>query len=124
MNGLRLTNWAETNNLRAAGQAGFKEDHRCTDNLLILRTVIEQQRATKAPLYTCFVDLRKAYERERERCYIVCLRSGVDLSRHPNGPRQLFLLFWISLGQFPRAPLESHLGRRTPASHTRSGGGD
>jgi hypothetical protein len=38
---LRLTNWAETNNLRAAGQAGFREDHRCTDNLLILRTVIE-----------------------------------------------------------------------------------
>ena len=40
----RLTRWAEANNLRAAGQAGFREDHRCTDDLLILRTVIEQQR--------------------------------------------------------------------------------
>ena len=58
----RLTSWTEVNKLRAAGQAGFREDHRCTDNLLILRTVIEQQRATKAPLYTCFVDFRKAYD--------------------------------------------------------------
>ena len=58
----RLTCWAEANNLRAAGQAGFREDHRCTDNLLILRTVIEQQRAVRAPLYTCFVDFRKAYD--------------------------------------------------------------
>ena len=58
----RLTRWAEANNLRAAGQAGFREDHRCTDNLLILRTVIEQQRAARAPLYACFVDFRKAYD--------------------------------------------------------------
>ncbi len=59
---VRLTRWTEVNNLRAAGQAGFREDHRCTDNLLILRTVIEQQRAVQAPLYTCFVDFRKAYD--------------------------------------------------------------
>jgi len=32
----RLTRWAEANNLRVAGQAGFREDYRCTDNLLIL----------------------------------------------------------------------------------------
>ncbi len=58
----RLTRWAEANNLRAAGQAGFREDHRCSDHLLVLRTVIEQQRSVKAPLYTCFVDFRKAYD--------------------------------------------------------------
>lgn len=58
----RLTRWAEANNLRAAGQAGFREDHRCSDHLLVLRTVIEQQRSVKAPLYTCFVDFKKAYD--------------------------------------------------------------
>jgi hypothetical protein len=74
----RLTNWAEANNLRAAGQAGFREDHRCTDNLLILRTVIEQQRAIKAPLYTCFVDLRKAYDSvPRELLWTKLERLGV-----------------------------------------------
>ena len=31
-------------------------------------------------------------ERERESCYIVCLRSGVDLFRHPEGPRLLLIL--------------------------------
>ena len=27
--------------------------------------------------------------RKKKSCYIVCLRSSVDLSRHPGGPRQL-----------------------------------
>ena len=58
----RLSRWAEANDLRTAGQAGFREDHRCSDNLLVLRTVIEQQRMLKAPLYTCFVDFKKAYD--------------------------------------------------------------
>ena len=58
----RLTNWAETNGMRAVGQAGFREDHRCSDHLLVLRTLIEQQREQNAPLYTCFVDFRKAYD--------------------------------------------------------------
>ena len=58
----RLTNWAESNGMRAVGQAGFREDYRCSDHLLVLRTLIEQQRERKAPLYTCFVDFRKAYD--------------------------------------------------------------
>ena len=58
----RLTRWAEANNLRAAGQAGFRADHRCSDHLLVLRSAIEQQRSAKAPLYTCFVDFKKAYD--------------------------------------------------------------
>ena len=28
----------------------------------MLRTIIEQQRASQSPLYTCFVDFRKAYD--------------------------------------------------------------
>ena len=74
----RLTRWAEANNLRAAGQAGFREDHRCTDNLLIMRTVIEQQRSVKASLYTCFIDFRKAYDSvPRELLWTKLERLGV-----------------------------------------------
>ena len=58
----RLTDWSESNGLRARGQAGFREDQRCADHLLVLRTLIEQQRAGRSPLYTCFVDFRKAYD--------------------------------------------------------------
>jgi hypothetical protein len=59
----RLSDWAEDEGLRAQGQAGFRKDHRCSDHLLTLRTVIEQQRAKKGgKLYACFVDFTKAYD--------------------------------------------------------------
>ena len=48
--------------MRAVGQAEFREDSRCSDHLLVLRTLIEQQRERHAPLFTYFVDFRKAYE--------------------------------------------------------------
>jgi hypothetical protein len=38
----RLSSWAEEMGLRARGQAGFRKDFRTTDNLYILRTLIEQ----------------------------------------------------------------------------------
>ena len=58
----RLRRWAEANGLRAQGQAGFRKDHRTTDNLFILRTLIEQNMLAKNKLYCCFVDFRKAFD--------------------------------------------------------------
>ena len=58
----RVTQWAESDGIRAEGQAGLREGYRCSDHLLILRTHIEQQRELKFPLYTSFVDFRKAYD--------------------------------------------------------------
>ncbi len=58
----RISQWAETNDLRAKGQAGFRKDYRTTDNLFILRTLTEQARFQKKKLYTCFVDLKKAFD--------------------------------------------------------------
>jgi len=37
----QLSNWAEKRGLRAKGHAGFRKDFRTTDNLYILRTLIE-----------------------------------------------------------------------------------
>ncbi len=37
----RLSSWAENKGLRARGQAGFRKDFRTTNNLYILRTLIE-----------------------------------------------------------------------------------
>jgi hypothetical protein len=37
----RLSSWVEERGLRARGQAGFRKDLRTTDNLYILRTLIE-----------------------------------------------------------------------------------
>lgn len=58
----RLTDWLERHNLRARGQAGFRRDHRTADHMLLLQTLVEQQRAAGEPLYVCFVDYQKAYD--------------------------------------------------------------
>jgi hypothetical protein len=58
----RINQWAETNDLRAKGQAGFRKDFRTTDNLFILRTLTEQARFQKKQLYTCFVDFKKIFD--------------------------------------------------------------
>jgi hypothetical protein len=58
----RISQWAETNDLSAKGQAGFKKDFRTTYNFFILRTLIEQDKFQKKKLYTCFVDFKKAFD--------------------------------------------------------------
>ncbi len=58
----RISQWADTNDLRAKGQACFRKDFRTTDNLFILRTLIEQARFQKKKLYTYFVDFKKAFD--------------------------------------------------------------
>ena len=61
----RLSSWTELHDLRARGQAGFRTDHRTVDNVFILRTLVDQAKATinvkKRKLYTCFVDFSKAF---------------------------------------------------------------
>jgi len=57
-----ISQWAETNDLRAKGQVGFKKDFRITDNLFILRTLTEQAKFQKKELYTYFVDFKKAFD--------------------------------------------------------------
>lgn len=58
----RLMNWAETQHLRAHGQAGFRPEHGTLDHMLVLRTLIESARAENESRYVCFVDFRKAYD--------------------------------------------------------------
>ncbi len=43
----RLSKWAEQHGLRAKGQVGFCKDYRTTNQLFILRTLIEQSKAKK-----------------------------------------------------------------------------
>ncbi len=43
-------------------QFGFKGNCRTTDNMFILRSLIERQKFKKKPLYICFVDFTKAFD--------------------------------------------------------------
>jgi hypothetical protein len=58
----RLNKWAKQHGLCAKGQAGFCKDYRTTDQLFILRTLIEQSKAKKKALYFYFVDFKKAFD--------------------------------------------------------------
>jgi Reverse transcriptase (RNA-dependent DNA polymerase) len=57
-----LMKWTEQHQLRARGQAGFRRDHRTTDQTFVVRTLIEKAKADRQPLYSCFVDFKKAYD--------------------------------------------------------------
>ncbi len=59
----RISQWAETNDLRwFKGQVGFRKDFRTTNNLFILRILTEQARFQKKQLYICFVNFKKAFD--------------------------------------------------------------
>ena len=54
-------------------QAGFRRGRGCADQIFTIRKVIEQATALKIPVYTCYVDLRAAYDSvPREKLWNVC----------------------------------------------------
>ncbi len=62
-----IASWAEEHAVKAKGQAGFRIDFRTTDNIFILRSLIDQQKLSRqkgkaGKLYCCFVDFRKAFD--------------------------------------------------------------
>ncbi len=75
----RLNEWVEQHGLRVKGQARFRKDYRTTDQFFILRTLIEQSKAKKKPLYCCFVDFKKAFDIvPREVLWQVLASLGVE----------------------------------------------
>jgi hypothetical protein len=74
----RLSSWAEKRGLRARGQVGFKKDFRTTDNLHILRTLIEQNIHKRKKVYCCFVNFRKAFDTmPRDLLWQVLVEMGI-----------------------------------------------
>ncbi len=75
----RLNEWAEQHGMRAKGQVGFRKDYYTTDQLFILRTLIEQSKAKKKPFYYCFMDFKKAFDIvSREVLWQVLAGLGVE----------------------------------------------
>ena len=75
----RLTTWAETNKLRANSQSGFRKHRSTIDQCFVLRTIIEKCKHGRTPLYTCFVDFRKAFDSiPRARLWTVLAAMGLS----------------------------------------------
>jgi exonuclease III len=58
----RISRWAEENKLRAPSQAGFRKDHRTSDQLFIHRTIVETSIYEKKPLFCAYIDYSKAFD--------------------------------------------------------------
>ena len=59
----RLNSYLETNNLLSNYQFEFRKNHRTTDNIFILKTLINKYlKSKKQNIYACFVDFTKAFD--------------------------------------------------------------
>jgi hypothetical protein len=74
----RLSSWAEERGLRAGGQVGFRKNFRTTDNLYILRTLIEHSTHKRKKVYCCFVNFHKAFDTvPRDLLWQVSAKMGI-----------------------------------------------
>ena len=74
----RASRWAEHSKRRAKGQAGFRKDHRTSDQVFIIQALVRQAKQQKRKLYCCFVDFKKAFDLvPRQTLWSVLERRGM-----------------------------------------------
>ena len=59
----RLARWCEDNNKLADEQNGFRENRGCRDNTFLLQEMLAIRKKRGKKTFSCFVDLRKAFDR-------------------------------------------------------------
>ncbi|XP_033730266.1 uncharacterized protein LOC117319595, partial [Pecten maximus] len=58
----RLSSWLEENNILHDAQNGFRKDRSCQDHVYSLYSVVKNCINAKQSTYSCFIDLRKAFD--------------------------------------------------------------
>ena len=59
----KLTTFCDANNIIAPNQFGFRADHRTTDSLFVLKSILSHYKnKSNRPIYSCFIDLSKAFD--------------------------------------------------------------
>ena len=58
----RLKNFLSSNDIIHKSQAGFQENKQTADHLFCLKTLISKYTKNNQKLFTCFIDLRKAFD--------------------------------------------------------------
>ena len=60
----RIVKWGEENNVFSTSQLGFRKGNRTSDALTILHNLVDKYcHKGKSPLYACFVDFQKAFDK-------------------------------------------------------------
>ena len=58
----RLSNFCDHNDIIAKEQAAFRKVYRTTDHIYLLKTIVHKYITQHKKVYTCFVDLEKAFD--------------------------------------------------------------
>ena len=75
----RINKYLEENSVIRPEQGGFRKDHRTSDHIFVLQTIIQKYTRNGGKLYACFVDLKKAYDSVWRRGLIHKLgESGIN----------------------------------------------
>ena len=73
----RLDQYLEDNNIIKEVQIGFQKESRTTDHMFVLPTFIEKYTVqNKSKLFTCFVDLRKAFDSVLHQALFLKLKNN------------------------------------------------
>ena len=74
----RILLWTEQRNLRAECQAGFRPRLSTVHQLFALQHFVDKHFGSGQPLYTCFIDLKGAYDKvQRPLLWLVLQRLGM-----------------------------------------------
>ena len=76
----RLVTWAEENGKLSEAQAGFRQGYSATDHIFTLNAIVEKSLSkTGGKLYTCFVDLKKAFDSvQRGPLFNILCQNGLS----------------------------------------------
>ena len=75
----RLNDFISTNNLLNNEQIGFRKGQSTNDHLFVLKTLIDSFKSQKKTLFTCFIDLSKAFDSVwREALYYKLFQLGIS----------------------------------------------
>ncbi|XP_033736423.1 uncharacterized protein LOC117324610 [Pecten maximus] len=64
----RLSSWLEKHNILHDAQNGFRKDRSCQDHVYSLYSVVKNRINAKKSTYSCFIDLRKAFDTVDREC--------------------------------------------------------
>jgi hypothetical protein len=108
----RMDTWAERQGHRAVSQFGFRGEVGTLEAAFVLRHMVETSVAAQGPLYTAFIDFRKAYDRvDRELLWRMLHKLGVhgDCLRTLRSMYETVLL-QVRLNGEMGEPFLSHVG--------------
>ena len=63
----RLNDFLEENKIKNKCQIGIRRKYRTADHFLALKAIIDCYKLKRNPIFTCFIDFKKAYDSAGEK---------------------------------------------------------